>query len=111
VAHAESVADNSPPVSHTRAVSLILTIVTTAIGVALLAVLLGLNPGHSFRVRSAWLDWYQSPTAENKKRLDIAEERSEKEYNVYRVFVTAFIFADGYLVYRSLTSNKRAIRP
>jgi hypothetical protein len=98
-------------VFHTKAVSLILTIVTTAIGVALLAVLLGLNPGHSFRVRSAWLEWYQSPTAENKKRLEIAEKRSENEYNVYRIVVAAFMFADGYLVYRSLTWNKRAVRP
>ncbi len=95
---------------HTKAVSLLPTIMTTAIGVVLFAVLLGLNPGHSFRVRSAWLDWYHSPTAENKKRLETAEKRSENEYNVYRIVVAAFIFADGYLVYRSVTWKKRAIR-
>jgi len=98
-------------VFHTRAVSLILTIVTAAIGLALLTVLLSLNPGHSFRVRSAWLDWYQNSTSENARRLEFARKKAQNEYNAYRIVIAACIFVDGYFVYRSFTWGKRAIRP
>jgi hypothetical protein len=93
-----------------KAASLVMITVTSIVGTALLALLLGLNSGHSSRVRLAWSEWSQNPTVENKKHLDVIEAKVEREYDLYRVSLFGFILLDGYLGYRSFVWRKRAMQ-
>jgi len=97
-------------VFHTKGISIVTTTAMSLIAVILLALLLGLNSGHSSRVRSAWSEWYQNPTAEKKKNLDLVVSRVSREYNQYRICLVIFLFADGYVIYRLFVSRKRAMQ-
>lgn len=94
-------------VSHTKAVSIVATTATSLIAIILVALLLALNSGHSLRVRSAWSEWYENPTAERKKDLDLVVSRVDREYDLYRIGLVIFLFLDSYAIYRSFVSRKR----